>query len=97
MPGRRLIKQGNLMKVPRAGGSGHSRYFVLFSDMLMYCKIKIAGIDKLQLPKTNSLECACMMPLKHTQVETLVGKGVFKISCKKEELILYSQVRLSCR
>ncbi len=85
------------MKVPRAGGSGHSRYFVLFSDMLMYCKIKIAGVDKLQLPKTNSLECACMMPLKHTQVETLVGKGVFKISCKKEELILYSQVRLSCR
>ena len=43
VPGRRLVKQGNLMKVPRAGGSGNPRYFVLFSDILMYCKIKIAG------------------------------------------------------
>jgi len=31
-----------------------------------------------------------MMPLKHVKVETLVGKGVFKVSCKSEELILYS-------
>ena len=40
-PGRKLLKQGNLMKVPRTGGnSGQPRYFVLFSDMIMYCKIK---------------------------------------------------------
>ena len=32
-PGRRLLKQGRLMKVPRAGGThGQQRYFVLFSD-----------------------------------------------------------------
>lgn len=58
--------------------------------MLMYCKIKIAGLGTLTLPKANSLECGCMMPLKHTKVETLVGKGVFKVKCQKEELILYS-------
>lgn len=94
VPGRRLVKQGTLMKVPRAGGSGHPRYFALFSDMLMYCKVKVAGMnnDRLHLPKSNALECGCMMPLKHTRVETLVGKGVFKITCKSEELILYSQV-----
>ena len=40
-PGRKMLKQGNLMKVPRTGGcSGQPRYFVLFSDMVMYCKIK---------------------------------------------------------
>ena len=49
------------------------------------------GVDKLLLPKTNSLECGCMMPLKHTKVEALVGKGLFKVSCRGEELILYSQ------
>ncbi len=43
-PGRKLLKQGNLMKVPRTGGSsGQPRYFVLFSDMIMYCKIKSSG------------------------------------------------------
>lgn len=67
------------MKVPRTGGSAQPRYFVLFSDMLMYCKIKIAGAGRLVLPKANSLECGCMMPLKHTKVEALVGKGVFKV------------------
>ena len=30
------------------------------------------------------------MPLKHAKVDLLVGKGVFKITCQKEELILYS-------
>ena len=36
-PGRKLIKQGVLMKVPRTGASsgGQPRYFVLFSDMIM--------------------------------------------------------------
>ncbi len=90
-PGRRLVKQGNLMKVPKtATTSGNPRYFVLFSDMLMYCKVKIAGSGKLYLPKTNALECNFLMPLKHASVEPVVGKGVFKVTCKKEELILYS-------
>ena len=67
---------------------GQPRYFVLFSDMIMYCKIqgKVSPI----LPKTNGLECGCMLPLKNCKVETLVGKGVFKLICQREELILYS-------
>ena len=88
-PGRKLLKQGMLLKVPRTGGaSGQPRYFVLFSDMIMYCKIqsKVAPI----LPKSNALECGCMLPLKNCKVETLVGKGVFKLTCQREELILYS-------
>ena len=86
-PGRRLLRQGTLMKVPRAGGSGHPRYFVLFSDMIMYCKIKA---EPLTLPKANALDCGCTLPLKVAKVDALVGKGVFKLSCQKEELILYS-------
>ena len=92
-PGRRLVRQGVLMKVPRAGGHANPRYFVLFSDMLMYCKIKgLASTPgfKLTLPKANALECGCLLPLKHLKVETLVGKGVFKVVCQKEELILYA-------
>lgn len=58
--------------------------------MLMYCKIKGDPFKKLVLPKTNSLECGCLLPLKHAKVDLLVGKGVFKVTCQKEELILYS-------
>ncbi len=90
--GRRLVKHGNLMKVPRAGGSAQPRYFVLFSDIIIYCKIRIATGNQgsLVLPKANSLECGLVMPLKTTTVESLVGKGVFKLTCEKEQLILYS-------
>ena len=75
-PGRKLLRQGNLMKVPRAGGSGQPRYFVLFSDMIMYCKIKSSNsssssshslLGALALPKSNALECGCMLPLKNTK------------------------------
>lgn len=94
VPGRRMVKQGNLMKVPRAGGAAQPRYFVLFSDMIMYCKIKSVQNGSsncmLTLPKANSLECGLAMPLKTTEVETLVGRGVFKLKCEKEQLILYS-------
>ena len=83
--------------MPRTGGnSGQPRYFVLFSDMIMYCKIKtnnqtnINNQRQLVLPKSNALECGCMLPLKHCKVENLVGKGVFKLTCQREELILYS-------
>jgi len=56
----------------------------------MYCKIKGDPYKKLNLPKANSLECGCLLPLKHAKVDLLVGKGVFKIACQKEELILFS-------
>merc|ERR1719270_1214605 len=64
--------------------------------MIMYCKIKSSNssgqssVTNLALPKSNALECGCMLPLKNCKVETLVGKGVFKLICQREELILYS-------
>jgi len=90
-PGRRLIKQGVLMKVPRTGatsGGGQPRYFVLFSDMVMYCKVKSSNVV---LPRHNALDCGCALPLKITSVENVVGRGVFKLKCGKEELLLYSK------
>ena len=90
-PDRKLVKQGNLMKVNKSGGHAQPRYVILFSDMLMYCKIKgslQAGL--LDLPKPDALEVCCVLPLKHTMVEEVVGKGVFTIKCQTESLILYS-------
>uniref|UniRef100_A0A0K2UVV5 PH domain-containing protein n=2 Tax=Lepeophtheirus salmonis TaxID=72036 RepID=A0A0K2UVV5_LEPSM len=78
------------MKVPRSGsGNGVQRLFVLFNDTLMYCKVK-GNYQYLKLPKPNSIECCCLLPLKHAKIDTLVGNGIFKVTCKKEELILYS-------
>ena len=31
-----------------------------------------------------------MLPLKHTSVENVVGKGVFTVTCQKETLVLYT-------
>jgi hypothetical protein len=90
-PGRKLLKQGKLMKVPRAGGThGQHRYFVLFSDILMYCKLKYGLPNNWSPPRAGALECGCVLPLKAIKAEMVVGKGVFKLSCQKEELILYS-------
>ena len=92
-PGRKLIRQGNLMKVNRTGG-GHAqpRYVILFSDMLMYCKFRggLLNNGTMELPKQDALECCCLLPLKSTTVEQVVGKGVFTIKCLKEQLVLYS-------
>ena len=41
-------------------------------------------------PRVGALECGCVLPLKAVKAEMLVGKGIFKLTCQKEELILYS-------
>jgi len=94
-PGRKLVRHGNLMKVNRSGG-GHAqpRHFVLMTDLMMYCKIK-SGVPttadgRLELPRADALEVCCVLPLKHTSVEHVVGKGVFTIKCQKEELVVYT-------
>jgi len=91
-PDRKLIKQGNLMKVNKNGGHAQPRYVILFSDMLMYCKIKgnIIQGGLIELPKNDALEVCAVLPLKHTVVDEVVGKGVFTIKCQKEHLVLYS-------
>jgi len=91
-PGRKLLRHGKLMKVNKSGGHAQPRYFVLFTDMIMYCKLKgnTTGGGVLELPKNDALEVCCVLPLKHTKVEHVVGKGVFTIQCQKEHLVLYT-------
>ncbi|KAJ9579954.1 hypothetical protein L9F63_004427, partial [Diploptera punctata] len=84
-PGRRLIKEGILMKVSEKGRRSHFRYFVLFSDMLMYCKIKISPPSG-----PNSLKCCCILPLKKCTVDEILSKGMFKVTCHGETIILCS-------
>lgn len=90
IPGRRLIKDGPLMKVSRKGDTSHKRIFFLFSDMVMYCKQK--GTDY-NCP--SSLICCCILPIKHCSVEQLFECGeqrgcLLKLSCKEEILLLYT-------
>jgi len=90
-PGRKLLRQGTLMKVNKNGGHAQARYVILFSDMLMYCKYKGSSMGAApELPKPGVLEVCCLLPLKHLTVEQVMGKGVFTVKCQKEQLVLYS-------
>ncbi|XP_069674405.1 rho guanine nucleotide exchange factor 39-like [Periplaneta americana] len=82
-PGRRLLKEGTLLKVSPQGRKSHSRYFILFNDMVLYCKMR-------QIPPTepNSLKCCCILPLKKCSIEEILSKGMFKLTCQNETLIL---------
>ncbi len=42
-PGRRLVREGCLRKISTDGDAFHERYFILFSDMLLYCKVSISN------------------------------------------------------
>jgi len=89
--GRKLLRQGTLMKVNKNGGHAQPRYVILFTDMLMYCKYKGSSLGAtLELPKPGVLEVCCLLPLKHLTVEQVMGKGVFTVKCQKEQLVLYS-------
>jgi hypothetical protein len=75
----------NMIQVSPHGRKSHSRYFVLFNDMLMYCKMRCCP------PKEpNSLKCCCILPLKKCTVDEILSKGMFKITCQNEVLILCS-------
>lgn len=80
-PGRKLIKQGALMRVSRRGNSAYRRYFVLLSDTLLYCK----GDPE------NSLTVCCVLPLNKCKVECVLSGGLFCVTCLNETLLLYSE------
>ncbi|XP_076681020.1 rac guanine nucleotide exchange factor JJ isoform X2 [Andrena cerasifolii] len=80
-PGRKLIKQGALMRVSRRGNSAYQRYFVLLSDTLLYCK----GDPE------NSLTVCCVLPLNKCRVECVLSGGLFRVTCLNETLLLYSE------
>ncbi|KAK6639154.1 hypothetical protein RUM43_007424 [Polyplax serrata] len=79
-PGRKIIKQGSLMKASKNGRTAHSRYLVLFNDSLMYCKGGEEG----------PLKFCGFLPVKHCHVEPVLSTGVFKIICQGEMLLLYT-------
>ena len=74
-----------MLQVSPHGRKSHSRYFILFSDMLMYCKVRCCP-----LTGPNSLRCCCILPLKKCTVDEILSKGMFKITCQNEVLILCS-------
>lgn len=80
-PGRKLIKQGSLMRVSRRGSSVYKRYFVLLNDILLYCK----GDPE------NSLTVCCVLPLNKCKIESVLSGGLFRVICLNETLLLYSE------
>jgi len=74
-----------MLQVSPHSRKSHSRYFILFSDMLMYCKMRCCP-----LTEPNSLRCCCILPLKKCSVDEILSKGMFKITCQNEVLILCS-------
>ncbi|KAL1131119.1 hypothetical protein AAG570_012356, partial [Ranatra chinensis] len=85
-PGRKLLKEGMLMKVSKSGRKAHMRYFVLLSDVLMYCKT-----INIVLAETNSLRCCCVLPLRKCSVQHVLGEKVFNITCHTLSLKLFSE------
>ncbi|XP_032792326.2 FYVE, RhoGEF and PH domain-containing protein 3 isoform X1 [Daphnia magna] len=86
-PGRRLIKEGSLRKVSADSESAHHRYFILFNDMLLYCRVRSPGSE---INHKGSLICNCVLPLRHCKAEAVVGDGLFRVTCRDECLLLCS-------
>lgn len=80
MPGRKLIKEGILMKVSQKSDKGKPRHFVLMTDALMCCKIK-----------SDKLHCSCILPLRKCSIENILGRGLFNISAPGQSLMIYSE------
>ncbi|XP_014204695.1 FYVE, RhoGEF and PH domain-containing protein 3-like [Copidosoma floridanum] len=80
-PGRKLIRQGPLMRVSRRGNSSFRRHFILLSDTLLYCK----GSPE------DSLTVCCLLPLNKCKVERVLSNGLFKVVCMHETLLVYSE------
>ncbi|OAD56686.1 Rac guanine nucleotide exchange factor JJ, partial [Eufriesea mexicana] len=80
-PGRKLIKQGALMRVSRRRNSAYRRYFVLLNDILLYCK----GDPEI------SLTVCCVLPLNKCKIESVLSGGLFCVTCLNETLLLYSE------
>lgn len=85
-PGRRLLKEGTLMKMSRKRHRGDQRYFVLMSDILMYCKQLNSNA---KLP--NSLQCCCILPINKCKIERMLKSTSFKLTCQQETFVLYSE------
>ncbi|KAL7306476.1 hypothetical protein TKK_0001175 [Trichogramma kaykai] len=81
-PGRKLVRHGKLMRVGRGARSAFRRYFILCSDMILYCK----GDPE------STMECSCVFPLNKTTIKRVFSTEVFSLTCKEEYLLLYSEM-----
>lgn len=85
-PGRKIIKEGMLYKLSQSGNQYNKKYFVLMSDILMYCKMK--GSNQ---KAPESLKCSAILPLNKCTVTEYPTSGCFKIICQNEEITVYHE------
>ncbi|KAG7169130.1 putative protein tag-52 [Homarus americanus] len=103
-PGRHLLKEGVLHKVSRNGNNSQPRLFFLFTDILLYTTLPTASLasisstssgDVLDVDyKPRSLECCCLLPLRHCSIISVLGsgqQGLFRVKCESEDMLLYSR------
>ncbi|KAJ8950622.1 hypothetical protein NQ318_010821 [Aromia moschata] len=83
MPGRKLLKEGILMKLPTNNIHSERIFVVLMSDIIVFSKMKS------EEPKVNSLKCTSIFPLGKCKVIELLDKGCLRIICQEEEFVLY--------
>lgn len=76
--------EGTLKKVSSDCDSAHQRHFVLFSDMLIYCRIRSTDTNQ-----AGSLLCVCVLPLRHCRAEAVVGDGLFKVHIINYYYLIY--------
>lgn len=82
-PGRKLIKEGILVKMSTKNAPSEKLYTVLMNDIIMFLKMKKDDIS------VNSLKCLSIFPLSKCKIVEVLDKGCLKILCQDEELILY--------
>lgn len=82
LPGRKLIKEGPLMKVSPEGSTSIPRYLILLSDMILYCK---EWVDP------EKLVCLRVLPLNKCEAKSVMYKrGLFSINCQSVEFVFYT-------
>lgn len=72
-----FFSEGSLRKVSADSESAHHRYFILFNDMLLYCRVRCPGSE---IDQKGSLVCSCVLPLRHCKAEAVVGDGLFRVT-----------------
>ncbi|VVC36641.1 Guanine-nucleotide dissociation stimulator, CDC24, conserved site,Pleckstrin homology domain,Dbl [Cinara cedri] len=82
LPGRKLIKEGPLMKISPEGNTPIPRYLILLSDMILYCK---------EWADPEKLVCLRVLPLNKCEAKSVMYKrGLFSISCQSVEFVFYT-------
>lgn len=84
-PGRRLLKEGILLKMSKRGKKARQRYLILMSDIIVYCKMTGALFGE-----ANSLRCSCVFPLRKCSIQHTPSEKSFQIICNPNTITLFS-------